>query len=223
MAAIIQADLYQTLSRKIGYSVGLEELIDRVLKLVALYVTDRGLSFAAFSHLVEVGFGRRKAVEHFANFYGTINLVRFIGRRGYGIPQGRSHKSAHGRIEPLYQLDSLAILHRLLGSDDAKYRTAVESVLTQCLVEADGDIFLNGLLSDFNKAGFRRLLEQMVDEKDNRLEQAFRNPAVLANVRRHVYIKNQGLHRRRGNLLVPPIPQVVRKADEAPERGQANR
>src|SRR4051812_21312380 len=128
MAVTAQADNpYQALIRKIGFSVGLEKLLERVRALVDLYDTNRGISRASFSELVEVKFKRKaEAVFHFAHFYNALNLIKFYGRE----------------LLPLYQLDSLAILKRLVGSDSRKYEDAVAVILTQALIEADGDIFL---------------------------------------------------------------------------------
>jgi len=183
MAAIIQADPYQTLSRKIGYSVGLENLRERVKQLVSLYSGKQGLSLADFKDLVEIGWGRKKGkaktapYEHFANFYSTLNLVRLFGRD----------------IEPLYQLDSLSILRSLLGAQEDKYDRAVKVVLAQSIIESDGDVFLNGLQSEFDPLRFEALLKEMVEEKWRRLDAVFPSLQLRAKLRQLVSIKNQSV------------------------------
>ncbi len=191
MAVIAQADPYQSLIRKIGYSVGLEEMVDRVKKLVSLYVKDRSISPGAFRDLVEKEFGRKNAAEHFANFYSTLNLVRVVGRGSNtkkpllvgGMERGPK------ALEPLYQLDSLSILRRLFEAKEHKYNIALKVVLTQCVIEADGDIFLNGLLSDFRPDEMKGLLEAMVQTKRRQLIGMM--PGLLSKIYQIVDIKNE--------------------------------
>lgn len=182
MAAIVQVDnKYQTLSRKIGYSVGVEYLATRVKALVSLYSSNRGLSMAAFKDLVKVvyereeGKGKTPPFVHFANFYSQLNLIRIVGNE----------------LEPLYQLDSLSILKSLFQSQDAHYDAAVKVVLAQSIVEADADIFLNALSCDFEPPQMKELLLAMVEEKWQLLGSQFRAPQLLATLRQFVAIKNQ--------------------------------
>jgi len=183
MAVIVQADPYQVLSRKIGYSVGLEKLLSRVTELVEVYVRDKSLSFVSFNDLVENSLrsskarrpGRTPPAEHRANFYGTLNLVRLIGRE----------------VEPLYQLDSLSILWRLFPDEREKFIAASQVVLTQALVEADGDIFLNGLLAEFQPARMKALLESMQESKLRQLKSVFHTPQLYERISQIVAIKNQ--------------------------------
>jgi hypothetical protein len=189
MGAIVQADPYQGLIRKIGYSVGLEDIVNRVKKLVSLYVQDRTISFGAFSDLVENDFGRkRNAAKHFVDFYGTLNLIRAVGRG----------------LEPLYQLDSLSILRRLFLSDEGKFDTALKVVLTQCIIEADGDIFLNALLSDFEPDQMRVSLEAMVHAKRDQVTKGMRSPHLLNKVYKAIDIKNESAVEKVG---VDSLPQ----------------
>src|SRR6266480_5213725 len=175
MAVIVQADPYQSLIRKIGYSVGLENLVERVKKLVGLYVRDRAVGAGAFRDLVEKDFRRKNAAEHFANFYGTLNLVRVIVRdHSGGLPNHVKRPGVPKALEPMYQLDSLSILRRLFVSDDAKFDKALKVVLTQCIVEADGDVFLNALLSDFQLDEMKARLESMVHTKRRLLRSVIR-------------------------------------------------
>src|SRR5574341_617380 len=189
MAVIVQTDPYQGLIRKIGYSVGLELLLDRVKKLTDLYVRNRSLSLGMFRDLVEKTFGRKNAVEHFANFYGTLNLLRIIARN----------------IEPLYQLDSLSILRRLFAEESDRFNATVKLVLTQSIIEADGDIFLNGLLSEFQLPDLKGRLESMVETKRRRLSEVMRTPHLLSKIYQIVDIKNQSTAQTDGEKRVESV------------------
>lgn len=194
MAVIVQADPHQSLIRKIGYSIGLEDLVERVKKLVLLYVKDRAVTAGAFRDLVEHDevFSRKNAVEHFANFYGMLNLVRVTAWNHSGGLGSKVKRTAIPKaMEPIYQLDSLSILRRLFASDDAKYDTALKVVLTQSIVEADGDIFLNGLLSDFQPSEMKVRLETMVRTKRRLLRRVMRNAGLLSKIDQIVNIKNE--------------------------------
>jgi hypothetical protein len=190
MAVIVQADPYQSLIRKIGYSVGLENLVERVKKLVSLYVRDRAIGAVAFRDLVEKDFRRKNAVEHFANFYGTLNLIRVIVRDQVGgLPNQVKRPGVPKTLEPMYQLDSLSILRRIFETDDIGYDKALKVVLTQGIVEADGDIFLNALLSDFQPLEMRGRLESMVHTKRRLLRGVMRTQ--WAKIEQIVDIKNE--------------------------------
>lgn len=198
MGAIVQADPYQGLIRKIGYSVGLEDIVNRVKKLVSLYVQDRSISYGAFSDLVEKDFGRqRSGAKHFVDFYGTLNLLRGVGRG----------------LEPLYQLDSLSILKRILASNEDKYDTALKVVLTQCIIEADGDIFLNGLLSDFQPDQMRGRLEAMVQAKRHQVTKEMRSPHLLAKVYQTINIKNESTDEKAGAPGALPQGRFARRLE----------
>lgn len=178
MAAIAQANPYHILARRIGYSVGLEDLVRRVTSLAAAYEEHHGLNYAAFQSLVVNDFGLKKSddsVTHLGNFYGRLNLIELIGRH----------------LEPLYQLDSLAITRQLFEGDATRSDLACRFILTQCILEADGDVFLNGLLALFKPEPFRALLESMCTEKSMRVRNVVRAPALFAKLNEVVTIRNQ--------------------------------
>jgi hypothetical protein len=192
MAVIAQADPLDRLVRKIGYSVGLEDLVDRVRQLVALYARDGAITATAFRDLVEKGFGRKNAVEHFANFYSQLNLVRAVTwEHAGGLPNQQKAVTIPKTLEPLYQLDSLLILRRMFPTDDTKYSTSLRVVLTQSIIEEDGDIFLNALLSDFQIPEIKARIESMIRTKRRLLSGVIRNPSVMSKINRIVNIKNE--------------------------------
>jgi len=175
MADIVQLDPYQCLIRKIGYSVGLEHLRERVISLVDLYIEQRGLSLAAFRDLVEIEFKRKNAAEHFADVYGTLNLIKLIGKN----------------IHPLRNLETLSILRRHLTDDNKSFLAATQTVLIQAILEADGDIFLNGLASDFESEPFKQALINMIKRKRELIRSVIKSPAALKKVYSIIDIKSQ--------------------------------
>jgi hypothetical protein len=177
MAATVQSDPYQALSRKVGYSVGLEFIVDRVQKLTSLYVEEREVSFVAWSQLVEE-FGRKKGLERarieIANFYSALGLIRVIGRE----------------IQVLPGLDALSILRRHV-TDAEGFELAFRFLLTFYVLEADGDIFLNCLDAEFHEPIVRQRLEAMVQEKWSRISRVIKNPGLQRKVWDVVAIKSE--------------------------------
>lgn len=175
MAAIVQDDPYQCLMRKIGYSVGLENMLERVISLTDLYVQQRGLSWATFKDLVDNKFKRKNAAEHFADFYGTLNLVK---RAGLGI-------------YPLHNLEILSILRRRFANDETTFLSATKFILTQAILEADGDIFLNALAVDFKVPAFKLLLEEMIRTKRRLIGNVIKSPGALRKICSIIDIQTQ--------------------------------
>src|SRR5262245_48238443 len=103
MAVIIQDDPYKLLMRKIGYSVGLENLLRNAKDLTQLYVSEKGISYGAWQSLIQGTWKRKNAAEHFANFYASINLLRVNGTN----------------VQALSALDALSIVYRSLNGDHA--------------------------------------------------------------------------------------------------------
>lgn len=180
MADTLQSKQLDKLVRRIGYSVGLEEPVDRITKLVEIYVQEGDINLALWKKLVKEGYGRKisddlevakwagnkktqkklGAEDHFADFYSELNL---IFRR-------------NNQIFPLYGLDILSILRRYYLHSDDKYREAIKSLLLLFFLEADGDIFLNCLLGDFNKIPTEDNLIKMFTTKKNAYLNAFISP-----------------------------------------------
>lgn len=179
MADIAPRDPYQSLIRKIGYSVGLEHLLQRTLRLAELYAEHCSLSLTTFKDLVEIEFKRKNAVQHFADFYGELRLVRLIGNS----------------IHALHRLETLSILKRYLRGDDTAFVAAARIVLAQAILEADGDIFLNGLASDFEPQSFKWALTEMVEQKRRAISNVIKSPSALKRVYSVIDIKNQPSHK----------------------------
>jgi hypothetical protein len=175
MVAIVQSNPYLVLSRKIGYSVGLESLIRNVKALVRKYASDGRISLADWRGIVENDFGRGGlAYQHIADFLSALNLIKIIGNELY----------------PLYGLDVLSILRRYLETDEA-FDRALKVVVTQFLIEADGDIFLNVLDASFDREKARSNIVLSIDTKWTALRGTFVNPAIQDRVWDIVSIRSQ--------------------------------
>jgi len=184
MVAIVPDDPYQCLMRKIGYSVGLENLLERVRALTDLYVAQRRLSYAAFQQLVETSYARPGATQDFADFYGQLHLLQVAWKTAY----------------PLYTLDTLSILRQYLANDEAAFSSAAGIVLLYSIIEADGDIFLNALAAEFDAMRFKILAENMISKKRQSIRRVIQSPVMLEKVDRIIDIQSQPSNRgnRRG-------------------------
>ncbi len=179
MAAIVPDDPYQCLMRKIGYSVGLENLVNRVRALTDLYVAERRLSYAAFQQLVETSYGRPRATQDFADFYGQLHLLQVAWKTAY----------------PLYTLDALSILRRFLANDEALFGSASKVVLLHAVLEADGDIFLNALAAEFDASRFKILGESMISKKRESIRNVIQSQALLKKIYKIIDIQSQPSNR----------------------------
>ena len=179
MAAIVPDDPYQCLMRKIGYSVGLEYLLERTQALTDLYVAQRRLSYAAFQQLVETSYGRPGATQDFADFYGQLHLLQVARKTAY----------------PLYTLDALSILRRFLANDEALFGSASKVVLLHAVLEADGDIFLNALAAEFDPMKFKALAEDMLIKKQQPMEEVGQSLAFQRRVYEIINIESQPSNR----------------------------
>jgi hypothetical protein len=191
MAVIIQADPYQLLMRKIGYSVGLEAVVVRSSALADLYSRERQLTASAWKALVAGEFGRKDssdgnrkaAYEHIADFFSTIQLLKLLNHQ----------------ITPLHGLEVLSILYRILPPGDERM-LGLQLVVLTYLLEADGDILLNLLQAGFDETVARDLLVALVRRKREFLSKAIRHPALQQKIFDLVAIKNQvqSGHKRTG-------------------------
>lgn len=191
MAVIIQADAFQGLIRKVGYSVGLEDLVGRVTALTRLYAAERRITYAAWEALVVDQFGRKEAArkgqksatEHIADFFSALNLIKLRNKE----------------ITPLQGIESCSILYRYLGEQG--FGAALRVILTTYLIESDGDIFLNCMAASFDPDASKQLLESMIENKRALLTKVIRQPALQRRILDVVDIKSQ--HGQRGDATTP--------------------
>jgi len=182
MAATVQSNPYFSISRKVGYSVGLEYLVKRVSCLVDKYDSAGSISLAEWKHIVEEDFGRRgikssgslAPYEHIANFLSALNFIKIQGRDLIILPN----------------LDAAAIIKRLAADDDS-FKLGLLSLITFAVLEADGDIFTNLLEADFERVAARANLLEMISAKWDCYSRAVTTPAGLDRIWDAVSIRSQ--------------------------------
>lgn len=174
MADTAQLNRYHILARRIGYSVGLELLLERSSMLADLYVDEKKLTYADWHQLVCESFGRKEsALTHMADFYSQIKLIRLVNKEVY--------------IQET--LDILSIIHRYFD-DKKQYNKAAQVVLLKNIIDADGDIFLNALSAEFEEKGFRSNLEKAFTHKRKVLTKVFPSLAIQKLIFDIVTVKN---------------------------------
>lgn len=176
MAAIVQSNPYNCLIRKIGYSVGLESLLTRVVTLVETYASEKALSYAKWNSIITDLFNLKgeKSAEHVANFFCSINILKLYQKD----------------VSVLYGLDILSILRRYFD-DDSKYIESAKFILTMLILESDGDIFLNLLSASFDKDNSRKHLGNMIASKRHSFKKTIRNNEIAKSINKIIDIKQQ--------------------------------
>ena len=174
MAAIVQSNPYNCMIRKIGYSVGLELLLSRVLTLVDTYASDKILTYTTWNSIVTNEYKREKSFDHISNFFCTLNIIKLYQKD----------------LAVLYGLDILSILRRYF-SDDDKYIESVKFVLLLLLLESDGDILLNLMSASFEKNTAKNYLKCMILTKRDHFKRAVTSPDIIKSINSIIDIKQQ--------------------------------
>ncbi len=174
-----QVDPFENLVRRIGYSVGLEDIFNRVAILVEVYAEQGDINLALWKDIVKNKYNRKisndatevvwgglkkkkdklGAEDHFANFYSSISLI---------TKQGNQIFARSG-------LETLSILYRHFDDED-KFALSLRILLILFLLEADGDIWTNCILSEFNPKEADIKIQQMFLEKKKSYQKVLRTP-----------------------------------------------
>lgn len=177
MAVTAQDEPLQLLMRRIGYSVGLEDLVARISMLSEMYAESGSLSYADFIDLVTERFERQKeAAEHFCNLYRSLGFVLLTGRVLYPRPN----------------LEVLSILRRWFEDDDAAFSEAAALVITNAVIEADAEIFLNALTAEFQPAEFKALLEETITAKRSQIANVVKSKHLKRKIFEIIDIRTPG-------------------------------
>ncbi len=176
MAATVQSDPYSVFIRKIGYSVGLENSLSRVGKLVKLYCGEGELTPATWGSLVHspepIGWGLES--DHIADFFKSIDLIQ----------------RQKTEIAILPGLDAMALAHRELGAEEL-FDVALRVAFASGIVLADGDIFLNFLAGEFERDRVEPLLRSMIVSKRQAIKKLVKVAQLLERIFRVVSIDVQ--------------------------------
>lgn len=163
MLATAPSSDFTPFMRKIGYSVGLEFLLDRVRAFGVVYGDAEVFGYGDVVRLVQKDWGLK-----------TLNVLDVF--RSLGVVSVKN-----GEVAILEMGDALAVTWR--DRDNIDYESASAFYLTHAIVSADGDIFLNALASGFDEEGFRQSIERMIEHKWSILETRF----STADLRRRFY------------------------------------
>lgn len=179
MAAIARSDLYDGLVRKIGYSVGLEFLVPRVQDVLNVFRLGT-LDGAAWRDLVRLRWQRASptAEQNIADVYAQLDLLR------------RRNNSIH----PLPALEIMAVLAagaNPITRESCAVARAVQFVLLLKILEADGDIFLNALASDFEAKSLGDRLTAMIRHKRRAVAPHFPQAGSIKRLAEAISIRNQ--------------------------------
>ncbi len=181
MVAIVQSNPYACLSRKIGYSVGLEFLLRNVKCLAEQYADKKELTLSDWVSMVKDTFGRREGKKpawvDIANFFSALNLIRIIGNE----------------LHVLYGLEALSIIRRFLGDQESAWEPALRIALLEFVMEADGDVFTNCLASEFERESSRTRIASMVQCKWNAVSGVIINPGAQDRIWDLVSIRTQSV------------------------------
>jgi hypothetical protein len=212
MVVTAQSNPYEIFMRKIGYSVGLESTLSRVVDTAQSYVRDRQLSTTAWKGLVRDTWHLQN--DNIGDFFNALGILR------------RTATS----VDVLNGLDVHAILIESLGD---QHQAAVQMALLCQILESDGEIFLNCLKAGFEAGEIERLLKCLIDFKRAKLFQIYQNAQIRGRIAHVVSIerqatnkgnasaetKDQGRKRgplgtkRVGPLANDPIPEVSFSSD----------
>ncbi|MCY4427743.1 MAG: hypothetical protein OXC05_12040 [Halieaceae bacterium] len=178
MAATAHSEPYSIFMRKIGYSVGLEHTLERFHDLQDLYLSNGDITSGSWKELVsgDTGWGLR--TDNIADVFFALGLIQ----------------RTHGDLLVLENLDSAAIAASLLNGEKEK-QTALSFVFLWAVLINDGEIFVNFLLSDFEKQSIRNKLITMIKHKRCVLAKAMPGRDVTNRISRVVTIERQQKNR----------------------------
>jgi hypothetical protein len=159
---------YQIFMRKIGYSVGLENTLERITDLCDVYIEEGHLTLSMWQALVHEKWDLRN--DNIGDFFSALNLIN----------------RSKTKLDVLSGLDLCAISRQL----DAE-RVALRAALLLLIVEHDGEIFLNALSADFQEEEFVSRLTNLITYKRQVLFKIYRAPEIQAQLGRIVGIERQ--------------------------------
>ncbi|TPN59648.1 hypothetical protein FJ981_04570 [Mesorhizobium sp. B1-1-4] len=198
--------------RKIGYSVGLESTLPRVVDTARSYVEHRQLTTTAWKALVQADWKLKN--DSVGDFFNALGILR------------RTNTS----VDILNGLDVHAIILESLGED---HLIGNQMALLCQILESDGEIFCNCLKANFDTKGIETLLKCLIEFKRDKLFQIYQNPQMRTRIAHVVSIERQDTNtgnasaevkdkakklgplglKRKGPLALDPIPDVSFSAD----------
>ena len=184
MVATVQPDPYRFLMRRIGYSVGLENTLERLQDLAEVYAEQGDVTRAAWDMLKRDRWGLgRKAKEkewgedHIGDVFHSLGIM----------------SSSRNSIHILPTLDELGLIYKI---DRENFKKASSYIFAKQVLLSDGDIFLNCVAAESDKTKIKRLLKNLVEDKRMAVKGAIKNPDLRERLHHIISIetqkKNQG-------------------------------
>lgn len=155
MVGTAQAADFAIFMRKIGYSVGLENVVGRASDFGRAYASVESFRAAEWVRLVRERWNLKS--DHVGDFFSALGIVRIVNREPIPGPFG----------------EALGILAQRM--DDAEYQHAVKFIVLLTLISHDGDVFLNALGCGFKREDFKALLLQAIRTKREVLFKIFQS------------------------------------------------
>ncbi|NZA27728.1 hypothetical protein H0E84_15210 [Luteimonas sp. SJ-92] len=211
-----RSNVFSIFMRKIGFSVGLEHTLDRLIDFSRMYSEKDTLSYGDISRLLHekrpIGWGLDPSNEH------ILDVLRSLG-----IVDVRK-----GEVAVLEAGDALGILSRTIP-DDAEFRACATLVFGHSLLLADGDVFLNALASGFDVDEFSTRIASSIEHKWSVLEHYFASDQhrrlLYSAVNIEAQTSNPGSRGRRSlsqspdldrlNSIRPPLSAAVARPETA--------
>lgn len=176
MAGIVQSNNFKILSRKIGYSVGLEDTLARARALAIDYTDNRGMTISQWSELVFTKWSLK--TNNISDVFASLGLIE----------QNRN------AITPLWGIEVLSILRRMLPHEP-EWIAASKYFVCFLIVYFDADVFLNCLASNFEESQMKSSLMGMGKKKFERISKLYSSSQAKAKIYREVKIDSQTSNR----------------------------
>ncbi|WP_320195588.1 hypothetical protein RMR10_001445 [Agrobacterium rosae] len=179
MVAKAHSNPFSLFMRKIGFSVGLENTLQRIDQFAHLYAASPSFSVANVKRMLHdappSGWGLKNTNEH------ILDVMRSLG----------VFTVKNGEFNALETGDALGICMRMRPERSNDF---VRFLFVQALVRADGDVFLNGLAARFEPEEFRSSMVRLLEHKRNTFERLFRTREQRTAIYRALNIEQQELN-----------------------------
>lgn len=180
MVGIAQPEDFSIFIRKIGYSVGLENTLDRFADFCCLYASVAQIKQGDWKKLVHDQWNLKTG--NIADVFASLGIAEVTQQGVFAGPIGEAG----------------AICLKMLNSDEQK-RDALRHLLALAIVLSDGDIFLNCLAAQFNAQDVPTWLTRMVLGKRQRLYEIFRTQAEREAIATAITIERQKTNKGGGS------------------------
>jgi len=172
MVGIAQPDNFSIFIRKIGYSVGLENTLERFSDFCHQYISVPQIKQKDWLELVHNKWNLK--TNNIADVFSSLGIVEVTQQGVFAGPIGEA-----GAI----------CLKVLTGADEQ--RRAMKHLLALAILLSDGDIFLNCLAAQFRTENVRDSLRKMVIGKRQQLFEVFRTQAEKEAIAAAITIERQ--------------------------------